>query len=86
MEGVQNEYRIKAVVPNNTNEIERVSGHSKRQIVFILTAGIMRNPQYNNRKHESDTLWNVGVTVIDELWRVVGQDVLQNQDSLGVKK
>ena len=59
---------------------------SKRQIVFILTAGIMSNPQNNNRKHGGNTLWNVGVTVIGELCRVVVQDVFQNQDGLGGNK
>ena len=43
----------------------------------------MSNPQNNNRKHESETLRNIGVTVIGELCRVVLQDVFQNQDSLG---
>ena len=46
----------------------------------------MSNPQNNNRKHESDTLWNVGVTVIGELCRIIVQDVFQNQDSLDVIK
>lgn len=55
---------------------------SERQIVFILAAGVMGNPQNNSRKHESDALRNIGITVIVELLRVVVQDILQNQDSL----
>lgn len=55
---------------------------SESQIVFILATGIMGNPQNNSRKHESDALRNIGVTVIVELLRVVVQDILQNQDSL----
>ena len=42
----------------------------------------MGNPQNNHRKHENDTLRNIGVAVIGELCWVVLQDVFQNQDSL----
>ena len=55
---------------------------SERQIVFILATGIMGKPQNNSRKHESDALRNIGITVIIELLRVAVQHIFQNQHSL----
>lgn len=57
--------------------------HLKRQIVLVLPARVLRDPQGHPSQHHCDVLRHVRISIVAELLRVVTENVLQNQNALG---
>ena len=52
------------------------------QCVLVLGADALRDPKDDGGQHEGDVLGDVGVAVVGELFGVVMEDVLQDEDGL----
>jgi hypothetical protein len=52
------------------------------QVVLVFAACALSDPENDGRKHEGDTLRNVGVAIVRKLLRVSVQDVFEDKDSL----
>lgn len=52
------------------------------QVVLVFAARVLSDPENDGRKHEGDTLRNVGVAIVRKLLRVSVQDIFEDKDSL----
>ena len=53
------------------------------QRVLVIGADALRDPEDDSGEHEGDVLGHVGVAVVGVLFRIMVEDVLQDEDGLG---